>query len=44
MLLHGDGNCAEVRWQLMGLSMPGWVMVCFVGFGIIGIIQFVRKS
>ena len=44
MLLHGDGNCAEVRWQLMGLSMPGWVMVCFVGFGIIGIIQFLRKS
>ena len=44
MLLRGDGNCAEVRWQLMGLSMPGWVMVCFVGFGIIGIIQFVRKS
>ena len=32
MLLHGDGNCAEVRWQLMGLSMPGWVMVCFCWF------------
>ena len=44
MLLQGDGNCADVRWQLMGLSMPGWVMVCFVGFGTIGVIQFLRKS
>ena len=44
MLLAGDGNCAEVHWQLMGLSMPGWVMVCFVGFGVIGAIQFLRKS
>ena len=44
MLLSGDGNCAEVRWQLMGLSMPGWVTVCFIGFGAIGVIQFLRKS
>ena len=44
MLLQGDGSCADVRWQLMGLSMPGWVMVCFVGFGTIGVIQFLRKS
>ena len=44
MLLRGDGNCAEVQWQLMGLSMPGWVMVCFVGFGVLGAIQFLRKS
>tara|TARA_B100000035_G_scaffold232062_1_gene200291 strand:- start:374 stop:868 length:495 start_codon:yes stop_codon:yes gene_type:complete len=44
MLLSGDGNCAEVHWQFIGLSMPGWVMVCFVGFGVIGAIQFLRKS
>ena len=44
MLLSGDGNCAEVQWQLMGFSMPGWVMVCFVGFGVIGAVQILRKS
>ena len=43
MLLIGDGNCAEVQWQLMGFSMPAWVMVCFVGFGVIGAVQFLRK-
>ncbi len=35
MLLRGDGNCAEVQWQLMGLSMPGWVMVSFIGFAVL---------
>ena len=44
MLLIGDGNCAEVQWQLMGFSMPAWVMVCFVGFGVIGAVQFLRKQ
>ena len=44
MLLNGDGNCAEVQWQLLGFSMPGWVMVCFVCFGVIGAVQFLRKS
>ena len=43
MLAQGDGNCAEVNWQMLGLSMPGWVMVSFVGFGAIGVIQFLRK-
>ena len=43
MLLQGDGNCAEVQWQLMGLSMPGWVMVSFIIFGALAIVQFMRK-
>ena len=44
MLLRGDGNCAEVQWQLLSLSMPGWVMVTFVGFAAVGIVQFLRKA
>ena len=43
MLLHGDGNCAEVKWQLLGLSMPSWVMVSFIGFGLLGVVQLFRK-
>ena len=30
MLMQGDGNCAEVKWQLLGLSMPGWVLLMFI--------------
>jgi disulfide bond formation protein DsbB len=43
-LLKGDGNCAEVKWQLLGISMPGWVLVAFIGFATVGIYQFFRKS
>jgi disulfide bond formation protein DsbB len=42
-LLRGDGNCAEIQWQLMGLSMPGWVLLAFVGYVVAGIYQFLRK-
>jgi disulfide bond formation protein DsbB len=43
-LLKGDGNCAEVQWQLLGLSMPGWVLVAFIGYAVLGIYQFMRKA
>ena len=42
-LLRGDGNCAEVQWQLLGLSMPGLVLLAFVGYVGVGIYQFLRK-
>ncbi len=26
----GEGSCAEIKWQLLGLSIPGWTLVAFV--------------
>ncbi|MDC0910865.1 disulfide bond formation protein B [Candidatus Pseudothioglobus singularis] len=26
----GDGNCAEIPWQFLGLSMAGWSFVWFL--------------
>ena len=43
MLLRGDGNCAEVQWQLLGISMPGWVLVSFIALAIVGLFQLLRK-
>jgi disulfide bond formation protein DsbB len=28
-LMMGDGNCAEVVWTFLGLSMPNWSLICF---------------
>ena len=25
-------DCAEVSWTLIGISIPGWVFIAFVGF------------
>ena len=29
--IRGDGNCAEVLWSFLGISLPGWLLVAFVG-------------
>ncbi|MEO7386416.1 MAG: disulfide bond formation protein B [Gammaproteobacteria bacterium] len=37
MVLSGSGECAEVKWRLLGLSMPGWVLIALLGLGAWGI-------
>ena len=27
LALTGDGNCAEVLWTFLGISIPGWVLI-----------------
>lgn len=29
-VLTGSGECANVDWSFLGLSMPAWSLVCFV--------------
>ncbi|MFL0798620.1 MAG: disulfide bond formation protein B [Cellvibrionaceae bacterium] len=43
VLLQGDGNCAEVVWTFLGLSIPGWTLVAFIGLILINIWQMLRK-
>jgi disulfide bond formation protein DsbB len=33
-VLRGSGECAEQKWALLGLSMPAWALVFFVGLGV----------
>ncbi len=42
-LMMGDGNCAEVVWTFLGLSMPGWTLICFSGFALFGFWHMLRK-
>jgi len=32
MILTGSGECAEIQWVFLGLSIPGWSFVMFAGF------------
>ncbi|MFT5579056.1 MAG: disulfide bond formation protein DsbB [Paraglaciecola psychrophila] len=43
-LITGDGNCAEVLWQLFGFSMPEWSLACFLGFMAVSVWQIVREQ
>lgn len=33
-VLLGSGGCAEVQWSLLGLSMPAWTLIWFIGLGL----------
>lgn len=32
IILRGSGDCAEVSWTWLGLSIPGWTLVAFAGY------------
>lgn len=37
MVLSGSGECAEVAWSLLGLSMPAWTLIGLLGLGLYGV-------
>lgn len=44
VLLRGDGNCGEVVWSFLGISIPGWTLVAFIGLAGFNVWQIVRKG
>jgi len=43
-VLQGSGDCAKTQWVFMGLSIPGWTMVCFVAAIILALIVLFRRN
>jgi protein dithiol:quinone oxidoreductase len=41
-LLAGSGDCTKISWQWLGLSMPGWTLLAFLGLAFLGICLFLR--
>jgi disulfide bond formation protein DsbB len=41
-VFYGSGECAEVEWQLFGLSMPGWTLLWYTGITIVTIFVLIR--
>lgn len=44
VMLRGNGNCADAQWAFMGLSMPLWVLLWFVGFVALAGVLFWRAK
>ena len=38
MIFTASGECAEVNWTFLGLSMPAWVFVWFVALGVLAVV------
>ena len=41
-VLAGSGECAEMDWAFMGLSLPAWSLVVFSGLLLLALIQIFR--
>ena len=41
--LRGTGDCAEVTWRFLGLSIPGWTSVFFVLVILVGLVLMFRS-
>jgi disulfide bond formation protein DsbB len=39
MVLRGSGECADVMWTFLGLSIPGWTLVAFIVMIIVALFQ-----
>lgn len=44
LVLKGSGECAEVQWTFLGLSIPGWTLVVFCALLACGLYVALRRS
>lgn len=42
MVLRGSGECAKVDWAFLGISLPGWSLIVFVGLTLAALFQLLR--
>jgi protein dithiol:quinone oxidoreductase len=43
-VLTGSGECSEVNWRLLGLTMPIWVLLWALALGSVGVIANLRGA
>ena len=43
MILKGSGECAEVSWRFLGLTMPTWVLICVAFLGVFAVWNNLRR-
>ena len=38
IVFRGSGECADVQWVFLGLTIPGWTLVIFTAFTLFGVL------
>ncbi len=44
IVFGGSGECADISWQFLGLSMPAWVLISVAALGAFGIAVNLKTS
>jgi len=43
LVFRGSGECADVQWVFLGLTIPGWTLVVFAAFTISGLLLIATR-
>jgi disulfide bond formation protein DsbB len=43
-VFYGSGDCAEILWTFLGMSMPQWTFVWYVGLGLVTLWAVYRRA
>ena len=43
-VLRGSGECATIDWTFLGLSMPNWTLVWYIGITLVTIVVTIRAN
>jgi len=44
MILRGSGECAEISWTFIGVSIPGWTLLAFILLATLSSILLFRRK
>ena len=39
LMLNGTGECADILWSYLGLSISGWTLVAFIAHALLSLLQ-----
>ena len=40
LMLTGTGECAKVDWTMLGLAIPAWALIAFLGLSALSVLAF----
>jgi disulfide bond formation protein DsbB len=40
IILSTSGECAKIDWTFLGITLPQWTLVLFLGFAVLAVLQF----
>ena len=38
LVFRGSGECAEAGWRFLGLTIPAWTLIWFIGLGVLALV------
>ncbi|CAN5730008.1 disulfide bond formation protein B [soil metagenome] len=44
MIFRGGGDCSQIDWTFLGLSIANWSFICFVGFGLLLLVLLFKRA